>query len=57
VDISPEIRNAQDRIHKVHETKKKEEQNVWILDSFLEWGTKYPWKELQRQSVEHKLKE
>jgi hypothetical protein len=25
---------------------------VWILCSFLEWGTNYPWKELQRQSSE-----
>jgi len=30
---------------------------VWILLSFLEGGTKYPWKELQRQSLEHRLKE
>jgi hypothetical protein len=29
---------------------------VWILGSFLEGGTKYPWKELQRQSVEQGLK-
>jgi hypothetical protein len=34
---------------------KKEEQSVdtW---SFLEGGTKYPWKELQRQSVEQRPK-
>ena len=30
---------------------------VWILRSFVEWGTKYPWKELQRQSSELRLKE
>ena len=30
---------------------------MWILWSFLEGGTKYPWKEIQRQSVEQKLKE
>ena len=30
---------------------------VWIIWSFLEGGTKYPWEELQRQSVEQKLKE
>jgi hypothetical protein len=23
--------------------------SVWILCFFLEWGTKYPWKELQRR--------
>ena len=27
-----------------------------ILQSFLDGGTKYPWKELQRQSLEQKLK-
>jgi hypothetical protein len=31
---------------------KKKEDQVWILQSFLEGGTKYPWKELQSQSVE-----
>ena len=30
---------------------------VWILWSFLEEGTKYPWEELQRQSIEQRLKE
>jgi hypothetical protein len=30
---------------------------VWILRSFFEGGTKYPWKELQRPSVELRLKE
>jgi hypothetical protein len=30
---------------------------VWILWTFLEGGTKYPWKELQRQSVNQRLKE
>jgi hypothetical protein len=38
--------------------KKKEENTVvWILQSFLEEGTKHPWKELQRQSMEQRLKE
>ena len=41
-------------------------QNTWnsrrknklrILRSFLEWGTKYKWKELQRQSSEIRWKE
>ena len=34
--------------------KKKEDQ---CLDTsiLLRWGTKYPWKELQRQSVEQRL--
>jgi hypothetical protein len=30
---------------------------VWILHSFFEWGTKYPWKALQRQSAELRWKE
>jgi hypothetical protein len=37
--------------------KKKEETKVWILQSSLEGGTKYPWEEIQRQSVEQRLKE
>ena len=41
--------------------KKKEDQRrktkVWILRSFLEEGTKYTWKEIQRQSMEQRLKE
>jgi hypothetical protein len=32
-------------------------KKVWVLQSFLEGGTKYPWKELQRQNVEQRLKE
>jgi hypothetical protein len=30
---------------------------VWILRSFLEGGTKYPWKELQIKSMKQRLKE
>jgi hypothetical protein len=30
---------------------------VWILRSSLEWGTKYPGKELQRQNSEQSLKD
>jgi hypothetical protein len=30
---------------------------VWILLSFLEGESKYPWQEIQRQSVEQRLKE
>jgi hypothetical protein len=33
-----------------HMKLKKKEAKVWIFCSFLEWGTKYPWKELQKQS-------
>jgi hypothetical protein len=52
VDISPE---AQDTIHRAHEAQ-EEGRSMWILQSFLEGGTKYPLEELQRQSVE-RLKE
>jgi hypothetical protein len=58
VDISPEGCSTQDTIHKPHETQEERKKvKVWILGSFLEGGTKYPWKELQRQSVEQRLKE
>jgi hypothetical protein len=30
---------------------------VWLLRSSLELGTKYPWRELQRQSLELRWKE
>jgi hypothetical protein len=32
--------------------KSRRKTNAWILHSFLEQGIKYPWKELQRQSLE-----
>jgi hypothetical protein len=51
VDISPETQNTQDTIYKTKEEK------VWKLQYFLEGGTKYPWKELQRQSLEQRMKE
>ena len=37
--------------------KKKEDQSVVTSRPSLEWGTKHPWKELQRQSSEQRLKE
>jgi hypothetical protein len=40
-----------------HTKLKKKEDQVWILRSFLEGETKYPWMELQRQSVEQRLNE
>jgi hypothetical protein len=36
---------------------KKKKYKVWILQYFLEGGTKYPWEEIQRQSMELRLKE
>jgi hypothetical protein len=32
--------------------KLKKETKVWTLCPFLKLGTKHPWKELQRQSLE-----
>jgi hypothetical protein len=37
--------------------KKKEDQSVDIRSFLEEGGTNYPWEELQRQSVEQRLKE
>jgi hypothetical protein len=37
--------------------KLKKKTKVWILRSFLDRGTKYPWEEIQRQNVEQKLNE
>jgi hypothetical protein len=45
--ISPEAQNTQDTIRKTHETQ-EEGRPKWILQSFLEGETKYPWKKLQR---------
>jgi hypothetical protein len=48
------------RILKIQFTKHmklKKKTKVWILHPFLEWGTKYLWKELQRQSLELRQKD
>jgi hypothetical protein len=36
---------------------KKKDDQVWMLQSFLEGGIKYSWEKIQRQSVEQRLKE
>jgi hypothetical protein len=36
---------------------KKNKTKVWALCPFLELGTKHPWKELQRQSLELRQKD
>jgi hypothetical protein len=36
---------------------RRRKTKMWKLHSFLEWGTKYPWKELQRQILELRWKE
>jgi hypothetical protein len=51
VDIIPEAWNTQDTINRPHEAQEEGRPKYGYL------GTKYPWKELQRQSVEQKLKE
>jgi hypothetical protein len=56
VDISPEAQHTQDRIAKYMKLKNKEDKNVDSLIIFRR-GTKQPWKELQRQSSEQRLKE
>jgi hypothetical protein len=53
VDISPEAQNTQDTIHKPHETQEEGRPQC----EYFKRGIKYPWKELQRQSVEQRLKE
>ena len=39
-----------------HMKLKEKENQMWVLQSFLEGVTKYSWEEIQRQSVEQKLK-
>jgi hypothetical protein len=56
VDFSPEVWNIQDKFTDHMKLKKKEDQSVDIL-SFSERGSKYPWEEIWRQSVEQKRKE
>ena len=36
---------------------RRRKTKMWILHYFLEWGTIYPWKELQRQSLELRRKD
>jgi hypothetical protein len=57
VGISLEARNTQDTIHKTHETQEEGSQSVDTAIFLAEGATKYPWKELQRQSVEQRLEE
>jgi hypothetical protein len=57
VDISSEAQNTQDTICKPHETQEEGRPKCGYFKSFLEGGTKYRWKELQRQNVKQRLKE
>jgi hypothetical protein len=53
--ISTEAWNTQDIIHRPHETQEEGRLKCGYLRSFLEGRTKYPWEEIQRQSVEQRL--
>jgi hypothetical protein len=66
--ILSEITQSQKNTHGMHslisgyqprssEYSRRRKTKVWILQSFLEGGTKYPWEEIQRQSLEQRLKE
>jgi hypothetical protein len=54
VDISTETWNNQDPIHRPNEAQ---EEGRWIIRSFIEGGSKYPWGKIQRQNVEQRMKE
>jgi hypothetical protein len=54
--LAQKLRIAKIQFAKQIKLKKKEDQS-WILWFFLEGRTKYPWKELQRQSAKQRLKE
>jgi hypothetical protein len=54
VDISLKPWNTQDTIHRPHEAQ---EEGMWMLQSFLEGGTKYSWEEIYRLTLEYRLKE
>jgi hypothetical protein len=47
---------TQDLLHRPHEAQ-EEGKPVWTLWFFLEGGSKYPWEEIQRESMEQNLKE
>jgi hypothetical protein len=53
--LGQKLRISKIKFAKHMKLRKKEDKSV--QRSFLEWGTKYPWKELQRQSSELRLKE
>jgi hypothetical protein len=51
--LAPKLRIPKIQFAKHMKLKKKEDQNV----DTLKGGIKYPWKELQRQSLKQRLKE
>jgi hypothetical protein len=52
-------RNLEYPRYNLQNTRKsrRKKTNAWTLHSFLEEGTKYPWKELQRKSLELRQKD
>jgi hypothetical protein len=56
VDISQKLRILKIQFEK-HVRPKRRKTKLWILHSSLEWGIKYPCRELQRQSWEQRQKE
>ena len=52
MDISPKA-----QIQFIGHMKLKKKEKVWMLQSFLERGTKYSWEKILRQSAEKRLKE
>jgi hypothetical protein len=57
VDISLEVKNTQDTVQRLHEFPKEGSPKCPYFDTSQKGGTKYSWKELQRQSMEQRLKE
>jgi len=53
--LAQKLRLSNDRIHRPWSTGRT--NTVWLLQSFLEGVTKIFIEEIQRQSLEHKLKE
>jgi hypothetical protein len=51
--ILSEVIQSQKNTHDMHSVISEPRSS----DSFLEGGTKYPWKELQRQNLEQRLKQ
>jgi hypothetical protein len=56
VDISPKAPNILDTIHRPHEAQEERTLKCGCFCPFLEGGTKYLQKKVQRQSVEQILK-
>jgi hypothetical protein len=56
VNIIPKIQNTQASFHRPYEIQ-EEERPVWMLQCFLEEGTKYSKEKIWRQNIKQRLKE